>query len=97
MCNVQVMGGAVSISLQEALRNNKPKDVRRLLSLGYCDVDAKDKDGQTSLMKACRDGQTEIVSILLKAGAKPNMYLHKNRGGSSLHFASIGESIQCLG
>jgi ankyrin repeat protein len=92
---VHVMGSGVSVSLEEAIQRNKPSEVERIVRRKACEVDTRDNDGQTALMKVCRDGQTEIASILLKVGAKPNMYLHKNGGGNSLHFASIGKST-CL-
>ncbi len=43
--------------------------VRALLDVGT-DVNAKVNDGQTALMRAERNRQSEIVELLKKAGAK---------------------------
>ncbi len=43
--------------------------VRALLNVGT-DVNAKANDGQTALMTAERNRQSEIVELLKKAGAK---------------------------
>jgi ankyrin repeat protein len=44
---------------------------RQVASWGQLDVDAKDANGETALLRACRSGNFEFVVWLLKA-AKPN-------------------------
>ena len=39
------------------------------ISVAYAHVDAKDKDGRTALMKAAREGHTDIVNLLKEHGA----------------------------
>ena len=59
--------GAASLEekLIEAAKGNKYKDVKRLLEQG-ADVNARDKEGTTALLRATIKGHTEIVKLLLK-------------------------------
>lgn len=85
------MGSSASVTtLSEALQKEDHIAVQQIVNRGKCDINERNSEGQTPLMLACLAGQTKIVSILLKAGAKPNLYLHTRGGGISLHFASIG-------
>jgi ankyrin repeat protein len=45
-------------------------NVVRLLLEKKADVNAKDKNGQTALMLASREGHREVKKLLLKAGAR---------------------------
>ena len=47
-------------------------------------MDLQDEDGWTPLMIACRDGETEIVKMLLAKGA--NIH-HQNKGQTALSLA----------
>ena len=82
------MGGAAS--LPDAIRKNNPKALAMLIRNGKYDVNERNSDGESPLMLACLSGNTELVSVLLKGGAKPNLYLHTGGGGTALHFATIG-------
>lgn len=59
-------------SLFQAIRNNKPKQVRLALKAG-ADVDATNQDGETALDLACSYEYVECVRELLQAGAKPDL------------------------
>lgn len=50
----------------------RQKVSKRLIELGI-DIHAANSDGTTALHLACNDGATEIVRLLLNAGADPNV------------------------
>ncbi|KAL7300780.1 hypothetical protein TKK_0006756 [Trichogramma kaykai] len=57
-----------------ATQNNHATVVNKLLSIPYRpNVNAVDKDGCTALSIACREGYSEIVTLLLNAGAYVNI------------------------
>ena len=51
-------------------------------------------DGYTALMRACTGQQPTTASILLKAGADPNLKRHD--GQSALHFAAKSGNAKCV-
>ena len=51
-------------------------------------------DGYTALMRACCGGQSKTASLLLKAGADPNLKRHD--GQRALHFAAKSGSAKCV-
>ena len=55
----------------EAIENGEANTVRDLLNAGF-DVNTKNDDGDTPLMTACYKGNSEIVKILIDAGADVN-------------------------
>ncbi len=59
-------------ALFEAVRNSEIDLVKKLLKAGV-NVDAKTEYGSTALFFACDRGNKEMVELLLKAGAKPNI------------------------
>ncbi|CAI8025854.1 Ankyrin repeat domain-containing protein 29 [Geodia barretti] len=57
-----------SVPLMIAARMGHIKTVQRLLELG-ADVNCKEKLGPTALHFAAEDGHSEVVKLLLRAGA----------------------------
>jgi ankyrin repeat protein len=61
------------ITLIEAIIQNDPSAVQFLISQG-ANVNARNKKGETPLMKACKiKSSTDIIWYLLQAGADPNI------------------------
>ncbi len=58
--------------LTSAVFGSRTKEVSALLRRG-ADVNGPDKRGTTPLYKASVQGETEIVRVLLEAGADPNL------------------------
>jgi ankyrin repeat protein len=54
---------------EEAVSRDDAEALRALLERGY-DVDAKDRHGQTALMRLARVGAVDAVRVLLDAGAQ---------------------------
>jgi ankyrin repeat protein len=59
-------------NLFDAIKRSDVDRVKRLLSLGI-DLDATDSNGQTALTLASRMGESEIIQLLISAGAKVNL------------------------
>lgn len=59
------------------------KAVRKLLEQDGIDVNAKNSDGYTALILASSNGRTEIVAMLLDAGANVNARTNTNYWGST--------------
>ena len=80
---------------QTFFRACSKQTVRAIIDHG-ADVNAVNNKCQTALWLACCDGQVELVTVLLNAGADPNIV--DENGDSSLHAAMYGhcniETIQ---
>lgn len=61
--------GANEYALREAVKNDDIFVVRQLILAG-ADVDAKDNDGKTALMRAEERNATDVMELLKAAGAK---------------------------
>lgn len=57
-------------------------------------VNSTDLNNNTALMAAAKEGNTEILQMLMSAGAKCNMI--NNKGFMSLHYAAIGGHVECV-
>ncbi len=57
-------------------------ELARLLILKGADIEARDKDGQTPLWKACSDANVDISELLISNGADVNA--QDNRGWTPL-------------
>ena len=69
--------------LHWAVRHNREDMVKRLMELG-ANVEVSDKDGETPLLYACRDGHASMVRLLVdKFGA--NMAVTGLDGQTGLH------------
>jgi hypothetical protein len=64
-----VLAADVQMDILEAARKGKDKEIAALLAKGS-DIEARDKDGRTSLMLAAQYGRTATVRMLLDKGAK---------------------------
>ena len=64
--------------------------VEKILKDG-ANPDAKDENGQTPLMIACREGRSEMVRILLEHGANPN--LCDNEGKTALMYLEFSMKL----
>lgn len=51
-------------------------------------VDTKVTESITALHAACSQGHSQVVAVLLSAGAKPE--ITDNEGNTALHFAAVG-------
>lgn len=60
-------------------------DIAQLLIAAGADVNAVNRDGDTALILASRNGHARVVHILLRSGALPGI---ENRWGkTALHYA----------
>lgn len=58
-------------------------------------MDVQDANGHTALFRACERGHTEVVMILIHAGA--DILLQDTSGRSCLHWAASGDhSVICV-
>ncbi len=94
-----VLGGfsasswAAEANLIDAASAGDLARVRSLLAAGS-DVNAKDKDGVTALMKASQSGRIEVVRALLEAKANVNAKL-KN-GSTALMYAMKNDHVDVV-
>jgi ankyrin repeat protein len=77
-----------------AIEAGKAETVRSLLAQG-AEIDAKDDQGYTLLQHAVMSEQDEAVSILLKAGADPEIKSDAT-GNTALHWAVMGDNLDIL-
>jgi ankyrin repeat protein len=81
-------------NLMSAVANNDIQGAGFFSKGGSLIVNQKNKGGATALHIACREGNSEIVNILLQNGANPN--IQDNEGWSPLMRASIAGSPQII-
>ena len=81
------MDNMLSTKLREAVLHNRPKEVQFLLMTGL-DPNAKNTFGNTLLITAAAHGHTEVVRILLEAGADQTI---ESERGTAMGFALKGE------
>ena len=77
-----------------ASESDNPEITKLLLNAG-ADVNAKDKQGVTALMKALKNGKPEIIKILLNSGAKVNDK-EKESGVTPLMIAAHSNSPEVI-
>lgn len=69
---------SINIELHNAIRLQRIRDVQRLLD-ARADPNSRDKiTGEAALCPACAKGSIDIVKLLLKRGADPNIISGKN-------------------
>jgi len=69
-----------------AVRKNNLNQVKELISQGY-DINLPDKNGDTALILAAYEGKTEILKLLLEAGADVTV-LDPGMKATALHAAA---------
>jgi ankyrin repeat protein len=60
-------------SLFSAIKDGELEEVRGLIKEG-ADINEKDANGNTPLLKACEHGRADLVELLIKAGARVNAW-----------------------
>lgn len=90
------LGDDWNINLLDAIWSGDPEEVRVLLkSKGSHDIDAIGMDAITALMLASRDGHTEIVKLLIDAGALVNTETYEH-GYTALYLASMKGHLEVV-
>ncbi|MDF2192871.1 ankyrin repeat domain-containing protein [Paraflavitalea sp. CAU 1676] len=87
----------MSISQQfiDAVKDNKKPRVVKLLEEGpFLNAFDAQKTGSTALMYAAEQGQVELLKLLLKAGASPN--IKDQEGKTALYYAVQEEKEACV-
>jgi ankyrin repeat protein len=74
--HAQMVGGDV---LRIALERSSYLCLRVLLETDQFDLEARDSEGNTTLLQAIKYGNYEIVSELLNSGASPNVFDNKKK------------------
>lgn len=81
-------------ALMDAAETGNTKRLEQLVSKSV-DVNAMDQCGRTALMLATFAGRLDATTILLKAGANPNLH-EKGYGTTALHFAASAGSAPVI-
>ena len=79
-------------ALIAAIEKSNTNIIRKLINLG-ADIDDPLNDGTTPLMKATLVGNYELVNILLKSGANPNLKNSNNDSALSIAIANNEKKI----
>nr|XP_055187923.1 ankyrin repeat domain-containing protein 26-like [Nyctereutes procyonoides] len=66
-------------------------DIVKLLIDRKCQLNLRDGENTTALMKAVQSQEEACVDILLKHGANPDV--KDNKGNTALHYAAFGENV----
>lgn len=74
-----------------ALHADKPEVARLIAAASGVNIDAENASGQTALMVAAYQGQSELVGQLLEAGAE----IH-HTGWTALHFAASSGQVEIV-
>jgi len=93
LCLVTSCGSAQEehATLWEAIDAGSPRSVKALIAAG-ADVNEKNEDGLTPLIKAAFGGHTEIVKLLL--AKKPD--IDSNPGGTALMTAAFHGHVETV-
>ncbi|XP_071478647.1 uncharacterized protein [Diadema antillarum] len=84
MVNEQFSDGHVALHI--ACVNNHRAVAEALLSVGNCEIDAKNRNGQTATAASLSGGKTACVELLLAEGTDVN--IQENDGDTYLHLAA---------
>lgn len=79
-----------------ALQNCDYRELQDLLnsSSEYIDTNQFNGEGQTPIQQACMSGQLEMVQLMIRFGADPNMT--SRDGWSTLHLAAFSGNSEIL-
>ncbi|CZR60275.1 uncharacterized protein PAC_10171 [Phialocephala subalpina] len=72
-------------ALHQFAATGRVSDVESLLTNDLIDIDARNEDGETPLLSACRFGQSETALLLMHNGVDASIV--NNLGENGLHFA----------
>ena len=89
--NLKEMGNYTALHC--AVMNKQRGIVKRLLEAG-ADPDSSDKNGDTSVQKACELGYESIVGLLIQAGASVNC--HNSWGNTPLRAAAMHDHLAII-
>jgi ankyrin len=90
-CDTTVMGNNGDNALMCAVHSGEAAAVRAALDAGWCEPDARSRQGITAFLAACNTGDTESVKLLAQAGC--NTAAMDSTGANALiHTASSGEA-----
>lgn len=81
--------------LHEAVKKRDLKKAKELLEKG-ANPNAYDDLGETPLIYACLDGNTEMVKLLLEYKAKPNQYENNITCRNALHCAIYSKKVEIV-
>ncbi len=81
--------------LNEAITTGNLSSVWSLLDNGV-DMHAPDQFGQTPMFVAVRDGQAEIVSLLIDRGVNVNAPVEKTYGRAALYYAADRGQVEVV-
>lgn len=76
--NVNIKYGFEEVTPLICATNNNDESLVKLLIDNHADINAKDREGQTALMKACQEGYSKLVIDLINYGAEINI---QDQGG----------------
>ena len=84
-----IVDGNGNTLFRYAVDGNCSKKVLQAIVESDVVVNIRDKNGKTALMKASRQGNIDAISVLLHAGADPNIV--DGNGNTLLHYAVDGD------
>ncbi len=76
------------------MRDPRLTELKQIMLVHGANVDARDDDGSTVLMRASYYGHTEHMAFVLKHGAAIGAL--DNNGGTALHNAAVGEKPEAV-
>ncbi len=92
--NAEIKDLAGVNSLMSAVANNDVEGVKFFTKAGSKTINEKNIGGGTALLIACRNGNLQIVQMLIKGGADVN--ITDNEGFSPLMRAAIAKNLQIV-
>ena len=91
--NNQVKGLVRSVCQAKSI-DSRHEVVKVLLEAGFSPNDSCPSSGQTPLMIAACEGNTDLMEVLLSNGA--NIHAHDEHGNNVAHFACIGSHLKAV-
>ncbi|CAD7679107.1 unnamed protein product [Nyctereutes procyonoides] len=88
---ILLLGDQMNRSALHLACANGHVDIVKLLIDRKCQLNLRDGENTTALMKAVQSQEEACVDILLKHGANPDV--KDNKGNTALHYAAFGENV----